>query len=240
MDIALIALLTLLASAVGTVTGFGTSTVMVPVLVSFYPLTQALLLVGIIHWFGDIWKMLLFRSGARWRLVLLFGAPGVLATVLGGLLVFQAPQELLSRILGAFLLAYVAFILIKRRFKVPQTTATALLGGALYGLFAGVFGVGGAVRGAFLAAYDLPKHVYIFTAGAIGLVVDTGRLATYWSQGAGLDARLLWGLLLFVPVSFAGAKIGERIVAQIPQERFRSVIAAFLGLIALKLVVFPS
>lgn len=164
---------------------------MVPVLVMFYPLPHVLLLVGIVHWFGDIWKMLLFRSGVRWRLLLLFGVPGVVATVLGGLVVFQAPQELLSRVLGAFLLAYVGFILIKRRFKVPQTTTTALTGGALYGLSAGVFGVGGAVRGAFLAAYDLPKDVYIFTAGAIGLAIDTGRLATCWWQGAQLDAPLL-------------------------------------------------
>lgn len=191
MDIGLIALLTFVGSAVGTLTGFGTSTIMVPVLVMFYPLPQVLLLVGIVHWFGDIWKMLLFRSGVRWRLLLLFGVPGVVATVLGGLVVFQAPQELLSRVLGAFLLAYVGFILIKRRFKVPQTTTTALTGGALYGLSAGVFGVGGAVRGAFLAAYDLPKDVYIFTAGAIGLAIDTGRLATCWWQGAQLDAPLL-------------------------------------------------
>ena len=48
------------------------------------------------------------------------------------------------------MLAYVAFILVKSRFRVPQTTPTALLGGTLYGLFAGVFGVGGAVRGALV------------------------------------------------------------------------------------------
>lgn len=239
MEILLVALLTLVGSVVGTLTGFGTSTVMVPVLASFYPLPQVLLLVGIIHWFGDIWKMLLFRSGVRWRLVLLFGVPGIIATVLGGLLVFQVQQDLLARTLGGFLLAYVAFILVKRRFKVPQTTVTALTGGALYGLSAGVFGVGGAVRGAFLAAYDLPKEVYIFTAGAIGLAVDTGRLGTYWWQGAELDGRLLWALLLFVPVSFVGAKLAERTVQRIPQERFRTVVAVFLGLIALKLLVLP-
>ena len=122
----------------------------------------------------------------------------------------------------------------------PQTTATALTGGALYGLSAGVFGVGGAARGAFLAAYDLPKEVHIFTAGAIGLAVDTGRLVTYWSQGAQLDPRLLWGLLLFVPVSFAGAKVAERTLARIPQERFRAVVAIFLGLVGLKLLLLPS
>jgi hypothetical protein len=56
MDIALIALVTLIASAVGTLTGFGSSTIMVPARVLFDPLPQTLLLVGIVHWFGDIWK----------------------------------------------------------------------------------------------------------------------------------------------------------------------------------------
>lgn len=37
----------------------------VPVLVSFPPLPQTPLLVGVVHWFGDIWKMLLFRQGVR-------------------------------------------------------------------------------------------------------------------------------------------------------------------------------
>jgi uncharacterized membrane protein YfcA len=113
-------------------------------------------------------------------------------------------------------------------------------GGALYGFGAGIFGIGGAVRGAFLAAFDLPKAVYIATAGAIGLMVDSGRLLTYWLEGAELRPRLLWGFLLFIPVSFAGAKAAERIVEKIPQHRFRAVIAIFLGLIALKLLVLPS
>jgi uncharacterized membrane protein YfcA len=240
MDIALIAALTLLASTVGTVTGFGTSTIMVPVLAALLPLPQVLLLVGIIHWFGDIWKMLLFRGGIRWRLILLFGGTGIVATVIGGLLVFQAPESLLSRALGGFLLLYVIFLLAKQSFRIPQTTPTAVLGGVLHGFAAGIFGVGGAVRGAFLAAFDLPKAVYIFTSGAIGLVVDSARIVTYWSQGASFETRLLWGLLLFVPVSFAGAKIAERLVERVPEERFRVIVAVFLGLVALQLLLFPT
>jgi uncharacterized protein len=240
MDIALIALLTLLASAVGTLTGFGTSTIMVPVLASFLPVPQVLLLVGIIHWFGDIWKMMLFRSGVRWRLIILFGVPGVAATIFGGVVVFQTPETFLARILGAFLLAYVVFIFIKGRFRIPQTNATALAGGAAYGFSAAIFGVGGAVRGAFLSAYDLSKSVYIFTAGAIGLVIDSGRVATYIWQGATLETRLLWGLLAFIPISFVGAKLAERVVERIPQEKFRIVVAVFLALVALQLLFFPG
>ncbi len=63
LDIALIALLTVFASGVGTLTGFGTSTIMVPVMVSFLSLSETLLFVGIIRWFGDVWKLTLFRRG---------------------------------------------------------------------------------------------------------------------------------------------------------------------------------
>jgi uncharacterized protein len=239
VDIALIALLTFVASGVGTLTGFGTSTIMVPVMASFFPLPQALLFVGIIHWFGDIWKMALFREGLRWDLILKFGVPGVAATVLAGTLVFRIDDAILSRVLGAALLGYVVFLLVKERFRVPETTTTAVTGGALYGLSAGFFGIGGAVRGAFLAAFDLKKAVYIATAGAIGLAIDTGRVATYLREGATIDSRLLWGMLLFVPLSFAGAKAAKQIVDRIPQDRFRTVIAIFLGLVALKLLIFP-
>jgi uncharacterized protein len=135
--------------------------------------------VGIIHWFGDIWKLTLFREGIRWDLILKFGVPGIAATVVAGLIVFQLPEELLSRVLGAALLAYVAFILIKSNFEIPETTSIALTGGTLYGFTAGIFGIGGAVRGAVLSAFNLPKSVYIATSGAIGLAIDSGRLAAY-------------------------------------------------------------
>src|SRR5512136_1799330 len=64
-EIVYIALLTLAASIIGTLAGFGISTIMVPILLSIFSLPQTLLLTGIIHWFNDIWKMLLFREGIR-------------------------------------------------------------------------------------------------------------------------------------------------------------------------------
>mgnify|MGYP001577355496 CR=1 FL=1 len=55
-------------SGVGTATGFGTSTIMIPVMVLYAPLSVALLFVGTIHLCGDIWKVLLFRQGFDWKL----------------------------------------------------------------------------------------------------------------------------------------------------------------------------
>lgn len=239
MEIIYIALLTIFASGVGTLTGFGTSTIMVPILLFFLPLPQTLLLVGIIHWFGDIWKIILFRKGFNWKLILTFGIPGIVATFLGARLIFTVSPDLLSQILGGFLVAYVVFLFLKPKFRVPKNTAMAAAGGALSGFLAGIFGIGGAVRGAFLSMFDLPKSVYIATAGAIALVIDTTRISTYLFEGVSLQAGLLWGFIFFIPASFTGAYLAKRIVNRIPQDKFRLVVAVFLFLAGIKLLIFP-
>ena len=202
MEVIYIALLTILASGIGTLSGFGTSTIMVPILLLYLPLPQTLLLVGIIHWFGDIWKLLLFRQGINWKLILIFGIPGIIATFIGARIIFSASETLLSQILGGFLISYVAFLFFKPSFKLKQSNNIAILGGALSGFFAGIFGVGGAIRSVFLTVFDLPKAVYIATAGAIAFAIDSTRLTTYIANGVRLDDMLLRGLLLFIPVSF--------------------------------------
>jgi hypothetical protein len=240
METALIGLVVIIASTVGTLTGFGTSTIMVPIMALFFPLPQTLLFVGIIHWFGDIWKLLLFRSGFKWKLVLAFGLPGIVFAFIGARLVFGIPNEILSRILGAFLIAYVAYLFFRSSFRVRPNMFTGAVGGALSGFMAGIFGIGGAVRSMFLTAFNLPKEVYIATAGAIALVIDSTRLGTYLMEGARLEQTLLCGLLLFVPLSFVGAAIAKRIVDKIPQEHFRQFVAVFLLLTGLKLLIWPG
>ncbi len=240
MEIVFVLIVVVVAGMVGTLTGFGLSTIMIPVMVLFYPLTEALLFVGIIHWFSDIWKLVLFRQGIRWRLILSFGIPGILATILGASLAFDISSTLLSRILGVFLLIYVVLLFVKNALQVSQSTAAGAVGGALSGFFAGIFGMGGTIRSVFLLAFNLPKAVYLVTAGAIALAIDTSRLATYLARGATLEPRLAWGMLLFVPASFLGARLAKGLVDRIPQKHFRRVIAAFLLLVGLRLLIWPK
>jgi len=240
MTIIYLTILTILAGGVGTLTGFGTSTIMVPVLLIFFPLPQTLLLVGIIHWFGDIWKLALFRQGIRWKILLGFGIPGIITSFLGASLAFSAPEGLLSRILGGFLLAYVAFLFANTSFRMNQGNLTAITGGTLSGFLAGIFGIGGAVRSAFLSVFDLPKAIYITTTGGIALFIDSSRLITYYLKGTQLEPILAWGLLAFIPASFLGAKIAKSVVNKIPQKHFRTVLVVFLFLVGIKLLLFPS
>ncbi|AKB54039.1 hypothetical protein A9239_12245 [Methanosarcina sp. A14] len=238
-EIIYIALLTLLASLIGTMAGFGISTIMVPILLIILPLPQTLLLVGIVHWFNDIWKILLFRKGIRWKLLLTFGLPGIFASFLGSSLSLKISREILSRALGMFLIAYVIFIIFNRTFKLSQKLSVAISGGTLTGFFAGIFGIGGEINAVALSAFNLKKAVYVATAGAIAFMIDSTRIATYIQGGTRLAPVLVSGFLIFIPVSLIGAMIGKIGIEKIPQEKFRNFVAVFIFLFGLKLVLFP-
>jgi uncharacterized membrane protein YfcA len=240
MEIALILFVVVVASGIGTMTGFGASTIMVPVMLLFYSVPQTLFFVGIIHFFGNLWKLLLFRKGLNWRLILSFGIPGIAATYLGALLVFSIPAATLSRILGSFLIIYVIYLFVESSFRIRPNLVFGACGGALSGFLAGIFGIGGAVRSLFLTAFDLPKAVYISTAGAIAIFIDATRLTAYFKNGARLPVLLLYGLPLFIVASFLGAAIAKRIVDRIPQSHFRKIIAVFLLLMGIKLLLLPQ
>jgi len=237
-NVILLCLLTLVASGIGTATGFGTSTVMVPVLVLFVPLPIVLLFVGIIHLCGDIWKVLLFKRGLDWKLILGFGLSGVGASFLGASLSLHVQALPLKRILGAFLILYVVYLFLKREWALPKTHSTAVCGGLLSGLFAGFFGVGGAVRGAFLMAFNLPKEIYIFTSGLIALFIDVTRVSLYIWGGTRLQQDLLLALILSIPVSFVGAYIAKRSLDRLPQKFFRIFVGVFLALVGGKLLIW--
>jgi uncharacterized protein len=237
LEIIYIALLTIIASLVGTMTGFGTSTIMIPALVFFLPPVQAIFLVAIIHWFGNLWKIAFFRSGLELTLILLFGVTGVITSYLGATLTLAADPDTVLRVLGGFLAGYSIFLVFQDKFRVPASRGAALVGGSLSGLFAGLFGMGGAIRAAFLALFDLPPATYIATLGVIGLIVDSTRIAAFFAQGAELPEPLAYGLLIFIPASFAGARGGKAIVEKIPRDKFRLVVALFLFLAGARLAI---
>lgn len=231
-----ILLLAFASAFFGTITGFGTSTIMVPILAIWFPMPEVLFFVGIIHLFGDVWKMYFFKKGASWKLLALFGIPGIIASYFTASIPLSVDPGWLRKLLAVFLLVDTLFIFTHPRWKLAKSNNNAVLGGVLSGVFAGVFGIGGAVRGAFLAAFDLPKSVYIFASGVIAFLIDSSRLIRYYQGGVVLDDLSYILLLYALPVSFLSAFFAKRFVDKIPQRMFRYIVG--IGLLISGAVLF--
>ncbi|HJM68821.1 MAG TPA: sulfite exporter TauE/SafE family protein [Candidatus Babeliales bacterium] len=239
MTLVWLSIITFAANLIGTIVGFGISTIMIPILVFFYPFTQVLLLVGILHWFSNIWKLALFKHGIDWKLIIAFAIPGMIATTFGALLSVHEPQEFLARTLGIFLMTYVIFLLIHPTFKMKKHIGYAVVGGSISGFLAGIFGFRGAIRSSFLSAFNLPKEVFIATGAAIALAIDTVRLSVYLTKGSTLTVIPLWALGLLILISWVGAFAARYVVRIIPQANFRPVVVFFLLVMSVKLIFFP-
>ena len=225
----------LVAEIVGTMAGFGSSTIFLPIALFFYDFRTALILVAVFHISGNIGRIAFFRNGFDLKMLLRFGLPSVIMTLAGALLVQYVSQPLLKFVLGVFLFLYVAFSLWKPDFKAKPGLRNSLAGGSLSGFFAGLIGTGGALRGAFLNSFDLEKSVYISTAAAISLAVDITRIPVYLSNGY-LPRELLIFLPFLFLVAIAGSFIGKKIVGKIPQIIFRKFVLVCIGLVSIKFI----
>ncbi len=225
----------LFAEIIGTMAGFGSSTIFLPIALFFYDFKTALILVAIFHMSGNIGRIAFFRHGFNKKMILEFGLPSVILTLIGALLVRYISQPFLKLILGLFLVFYVLLSFFKPDFKVKSNMKNSLLGGGLSGFFAGLIGTGGALRGAFLTSFNLEKSVYISTAAAISLAVDITRIPVYLSSGFLPNEMLIYIPFLFL-TAIAGSFIGKRIVGKIPQKVFRKFVLICIGLVSIKFI----
>ena len=220
---------------IGTIAGFGSSTVFLPLALLFFDFKTALVLVAFLHIFGNLGRVTFFKGGLDKNLLFAFGLPGVILTLVGALLVSYISQDLFKGLLGLFLVLYAAVSLWKDELQVKQTTFITILGGGLSGFLAGLIGTGGVLRGAFLTAFGLPKEKYIATAAAVALAVDLTRIPIYFAQGF-LEAKFYWYLPWLLLIALAGSFTGKKIVNHIPQKTFKKVVLAAMLIIGIKFI----
>ncbi|MBI2666021.1 sulfite exporter TauE/SafE family protein [Candidatus Woesearchaeota archaeon] len=213
------------AEIFGTLAGFGSSTIFLPLALFFVDFPTALILVALFHVFGNLGRITFFREGINWKLLLWFGVPSIILTAVGAILVRKISLPVLEGVLGIFLMLFSIISFLKPKFSLPKNKKSIITGGILSGFFAGLIGTGGALRGAFLASFHLKKNIYIATLAVIALVVDFTRIPIY--LGSGFLQREFYGTLPWLLlVAVLGAFAGKKLVDKIPQELFRKLVLA--------------
>ncbi len=224
------------AAAAATVAGFGSSTLLIPLALLFMDIKTAVFVVAVFHLFNNLFKVRLFRNRIGAKVFWLFGIPSILFAFAGAMLISLIQIEMIKTVLGVFLVAYAFYSFLEPRFDIKKTRANAAVGGSLSGFLAGLIGLGGAIRGAFLVAFDLPKEVYVATSAAIALVIDVTRIPTYVLTKT-VQGSTSYILLSFLCVmAYLGTATGKRLLERIDQRTFRRAVSVALFAVGAKIL----
>jgi hypothetical protein len=226
-----------LVAVAATLAGFGSSTLLIPVAVNFMDVRTAVFIVACFHLFNNLFKIRLFWKKIEVRTFLLFGIPSIALAFVGAYFISVLPVEIIEKVLGVFLITYAVYSLIQPRLALKKSKWIAITGGSLSGLLAGLIGLGGAIRGAFLVTFILAKEVYVGTSAAIATVIDLTRIPTYIFTGtAKIEGYAI--LLLFLIVSaYFGVRTGKALLGRIKQDIFRRIVSVALLLVGIKILI---
>jgi len=225
-------LLALLAEIVGTISGFGSSILFVPLASYFIDFKLVLGITAVFHVFSNLSKIFLFQKGIDKNIAIKLGIPAVLFVILGAYLTSVIPLKEIELSMNLIILALTVFLITGAGKRMKQSNFNLYMGGILSGFLAGLIGTGGAVRGITLAAFGLEKDVFIATSALIDLGVDSSRAVVYILQGFFTKEHIIL-LPFLILIAIVGSYLGKKILAYLPEKYFHYVVLGVVGTISI-------
>lgn len=252
MEYVIICLVAFIASILTFFSGFGLGTILLPVFSLFFPIEIAIALTGVVHFFNNIYKLILVGKNANKNVLIYFGIPAVIASFLGAYLLINitdltplhkyyigerlftiTPVKLIiSILLILFAIIELLPFLKKLNFKKKHLP----FGGFLSGFFGGLSGHQGALRSAFLINAGLTKEAFIGSAVVISAFVDFTRISIYATRflNSGLSDNI--PLILCATISaIIGAYYGNKLLKKVTLEFIQKLVAILLIAISIAL-----
>jgi uncharacterized membrane protein YfcA len=231
-DYSLFFILALLAEIIGTVSGFGSSILFVPVASLFLDFKMVLGITAVFHIFSNLSKIYFFHTGIDKNIVIKLGIPAIIFVTIGAFLTAYIPQKTIELTMNLLFLAIAIYLISGHAKSLKETNTNLYLGGTISGFLAGLIGTGGAIRGIMLSVFSLEKNVFIATSAIIDLGVDSSRAAVYISQGYFQKEHLIL-IPFLILISIIGSYIGKIILQRMPEKVFHYVVLGVIGLTSL-------
>jgi uncharacterized protein len=230
---AIFLLLALLAEILGTISGFGSSILFVPLASLFFDFKVVLGITAIFHVFSNLSKIAFFRKGINKDIAIKLGIPAIIFVSLGALITTLLPTKQIEVFMSLLIFFLAIYLILIQNKKLEQNNKNLYLGGVLSGFFAGIAGTGGAIRGITLAAFQLPKEIFIATSAMIDLGVDLSRAIIYTSNGY-FRMENIFLLPFLLVISVMGTFVGKKVLSITSEQNFRRIV--FIVIIATSLV----
>jgi uncharacterized membrane protein YfcA len=225
-----------LAAAIASVAGFGTATMTIPFLSWIIGFKQAIILIAFFHGFSNLFKLIQLRQAVNLRLMLWYGIPTVITAIIGAYLLDIVAPRGIGLGIGVFMILFAIYTLINPTRTMPENEYLLVTGGLISGFTAGLIGLGGAIRGAFLISTKIRKETYVATSAAIALCTDIARSTTYIVQGT-LDSQYYWYIPVLFVVGFVGTRFGVRLLKWLPELTVKRIVLAILMLVSISFIL---
>jgi uncharacterized membrane protein YfcA len=236
MEFAAVLLLGLVAGTVGGLVGFGTSIMLMPVLVLVFGPREAVPIMAVASIMGNASRVAAWWRELDWKATAAYSVTGIPAAALGAATLLTLPTGVIEAVLGLFFIAMIPV----RRWMARQAWKLGLwhlaLAGAVIGFLTGIVVSTGPINAPFMLAYGLVKGAYLGTEALGSLAIYLSKAITFRTLGALPVETFFKGLIVGTSL-VAGAFIAKRYVRQLDANRFRLVMDGVLLMAGITMLV---
>jgi uncharacterized membrane protein YfcA len=239
VDYALVLLVGLFGGTLGGVVGTGSSIVLMPVLVWAWGPVEAVPVMAIAAFMGNLARVAAWRREIDWRAAAAFCATALPGAVLGVRTLLAIPAFWVEVALGVFFLAMIPVRRwLKRRAFRLAAWHMMLIAGPL-GFLTGIVVSTGPLNVPLFTAYGLERGGLLGTEALASLAVYATKLATFGTMGA-LPADVgIKGLIAGASL-LAGAFVGKHIVLRLSSHAFSLIVDALMVVSGLALLMVAA
>jgi uncharacterized protein len=216
------------AGAIATITGFGIGSLLTALLGLRLGTKLAVAVVSVPHLLGTALRFFTLREHVDRRVLVGFGVMSAAGGLTGALLHSLADSPILTGVFGALLVFTGLLGLSGLDKQIRFHGWTAWVAGGLSGLLGGLVGNQGGIRSAAMLGIDVPKHAFVATATAVGLIVDGARMPVYLAT-QGDEMLRAWPYVAVAATGvIVGTLVGKPVLNLIPESHFRRIVAAIV------------
>lgn len=217
----------LIAGTISGIVGFGTSLMLMPVLVIAFGPREAVPIMAVAAIMANLSRVAVWWREVDWRAVGVYALTGIPAAALGARTLLVLPPRIVEAVLAVFFIAMIPM----RRWLAAHDVRLKLwhlaVVGMVIGFLTGIVASTGPVNAPLFLAYGLVKGAFLGTEAMASLAVYGSKSLVFRSYGALPLEAIIRGLIIGGSIT-AGSFIAKRFVLTLEPEKFNLLMDALL------------
>jgi hypothetical protein len=235
VDFVLILAIGLAAGTLSGIVGFGSSIMLMPVLVIVFGPLQAVPVMAIAAIMANLSRIVVWWRDVDWRVCAAYSATAVPFAAFGAATLLVLPARIVEVALGVFFVSMIGVRRWMAAHDLKLGRAHLALLGVPIGYFTGIVASTGPITAPIFLATGLVKGAFLSTEAAASLAVYLAKAAVFRTFGA-LPWEIAAQGLIVGSTLMAGAFIAKRFVLRLDPTRFRLLMDGLLLLSGLALL----